>query len=337
LLGALAQGPQLPDDTDASDRDSPRSPRLRRAASALLRLRGQRHAFGGPIGCNQAIAFTIADLARRRRDEHNLVYKAAGLEGPRKRRRPAAMAKLTHGGRGRRGAQRPPRSSAAPAHGGDAGGRGCIRDAKILEIGRGTSEINASSSPARASDCRWLERRGRPLRCGVPEHPSSRTPTSWPHGTRAIVESFADHDPALAPRRRPGVVRVHGQAGMDIFEMLGLEHGDAPHHPQRGRRGDRRVIVRSCSRSGLDTVELISCTTRLRPAEGDRRRVRDELEAESRRAADGGWRTQGSGAGRPQSTGGGGFLQMNRSSATRTTSAASCTGGGRTVGRGATA
>lgn len=40
------------------------------------------------------------------------------------------------------------------------------------------------------------------------------------------VESFSDHDLALAPRRHLAVVACM-DSRMDIFEMLGLGHGDA--------------------------------------------------------------------------------------------------------------
>jgi len=40
------------------------------------------------------------------------------------------------------------------------------------------------------------------------------------------VETFADHDLALQPRRRLAVVACM-DSRMDIFEMLGLAHGDA--------------------------------------------------------------------------------------------------------------
>ena len=42
----------------------------------------------------------------------------------------------------------------------------------------------------------------------------------------AYVATFSDHDLALAPRRRLAVVACM-DSRMDIFEMLGLSHGDA--------------------------------------------------------------------------------------------------------------
>jgi short/branched chain acyl-CoA dehydrogenase len=101
-----------------------------------------RNAFGGPIGRNQGIAFALADLAVAIENAHNLTYKAAWLKDQgRPIRQAAAMAKLYA-------------TEAAV----DAtrvatqvfGGAGFIedtpvarfyRDAKILEIGEGTSEI----------------------------------------------------------------------------------------------------------------------------------------------------------------------------------------------------
>lgn len=42
----------------------------------------------------------------------------------------------------------------------------------------------------------------------------------------SYVDSFSDHDLALAPRRHLAVVACM-DSRMDIFQMLGLEHGDA--------------------------------------------------------------------------------------------------------------
>lgn len=101
-----------------------------------------RKAFGGPIGRFQGLSFALSDLAVKVENSHNLVYKAATLKDRGKPfRDAAAMAKLY--------------SSEAAV---DAtrlavqvfGGAGFIeevpvarfyRDAKILEIGEGTSEI----------------------------------------------------------------------------------------------------------------------------------------------------------------------------------------------------
>jgi butyryl-CoA dehydrogenase len=102
----------------------------------------QRHAFGRPIGANQAVAFALADLSVAVENSRNLVYKAAWLKD---HGRPigeaASMAKL-YATEAAVGATR----TATQVF----GGAGFIeetlvarmyRDAKILEIGEGTSEI----------------------------------------------------------------------------------------------------------------------------------------------------------------------------------------------------
>ncbi len=103
---------------------------------------GQRHAFGGPIGRFQGLAFQLADLAVQVENAHNLTYKAAWLKD---QGRPigtaAAMAKLY---------STEAAMDAARVATQVLGGLGFIeetpatrfyRDAKILEIGEGTSEI----------------------------------------------------------------------------------------------------------------------------------------------------------------------------------------------------
>ncbi len=102
----------------------------------------QRHAFGRPIGDNQAIQFKVADMEMRAHTSRLAWYRAAELLArgePFKRE--AAIAKL-HG------------SESAVANAREAtqihGGYGFMnefpvarmwRDAKILEIGEGTSEV----------------------------------------------------------------------------------------------------------------------------------------------------------------------------------------------------
>ena len=102
----------------------------------------ERTAFGGPIGRNQAIAFALADVAVAVENAANLTYKAAWLKDQgRSFTQAAAIAKLYS-------------TEAAVAATRVAtqvfGGSGFIeenpiarfyRDAKILEIGEGTSEI----------------------------------------------------------------------------------------------------------------------------------------------------------------------------------------------------
>jgi short/branched chain acyl-CoA dehydrogenase len=102
----------------------------------------QRHAFGHPIGDFQAIQFKIADMELRAHTARLAYYDAASrLNSGREFKRHAAIAKLAA-------------SDAAVANARDAtqvhGGYGFMnetpvgrmwRDAKILEIGEGTSEI----------------------------------------------------------------------------------------------------------------------------------------------------------------------------------------------------
>jgi alkylation response protein AidB-like acyl-CoA dehydrogenase len=102
----------------------------------------QRQAFGGPIGHNQAVAFKCADMAVAVEAARNLVYKAAWLKDhDRPFKQAAAMAKLYA-------------TEAAVTATREAtqifGGYGFMdetpvsrfyRDAKILEIGEGTSEV----------------------------------------------------------------------------------------------------------------------------------------------------------------------------------------------------
>lgn len=102
----------------------------------------ERQAFGGPIGRYQSIAFKCADMAVAVENARNLVHKAARLrDAGRPFQREAAMAKL-YASEIAVDATR----EAVQIH----GGYGFIdetpvsrwyRDAKILEIGEGTSEI----------------------------------------------------------------------------------------------------------------------------------------------------------------------------------------------------
>ena len=102
----------------------------------------ERNAFGGPIGRFQAIAFALADLAVAVENARNLTYKAAWLkDAGRSVGQAAAMAKLY---------STEAAVSATRVATQVFGGAGFIeetpvarfyRDAKILEIGEGTSEI----------------------------------------------------------------------------------------------------------------------------------------------------------------------------------------------------
>ena len=102
----------------------------------------ERNAFGGPIGRYQAVAFKCADMAVAVENARNLLYKAAALKDHgRPFKQAAAIAKLYS-------------TEAAVTATREAtqifGGYGFIdetpvsrfyRDAKILEIGEGTSEV----------------------------------------------------------------------------------------------------------------------------------------------------------------------------------------------------
>ncbi len=102
----------------------------------------QRQAFGGPIGRFQGLAFSLADLAVAVENARNLTYKAAWMKDHAKPfKQAAAMAKLYS----TEAAVTATRTATQVF-----GGYGFVdetpvsrfyRDAKILEIGEGTSEI----------------------------------------------------------------------------------------------------------------------------------------------------------------------------------------------------
>jgi short/branched chain acyl-CoA dehydrogenase len=103
---------------------------------------GERVAFGAPIGANQGVAFRCADLAVMTETARLLTYKAAWLkDSDRPYKQAAAMAKL-HATEAAVDASRHATQI--------FGGYGYVdetpvsrfyRDAKILEIGEGTSEV----------------------------------------------------------------------------------------------------------------------------------------------------------------------------------------------------
>jgi butyryl-CoA dehydrogenase len=101
-----------------------------------------RHAFGRPIGANQAVAFACADLAVAYESARHLTYHAARLRDlGRPFKREAAIAKL-HSSEAAVTATR----TATQVFGGYGFMDETVvarqyRDAKILEIGEGTSEI----------------------------------------------------------------------------------------------------------------------------------------------------------------------------------------------------
>jgi short-chain 2-methylacyl-CoA dehydrogenase len=102
----------------------------------------ERNAFGGPIGRYQGVSFALADLAVAVENAGNLTYKAAWLKDMRRPfKEAAAMAKLY---------STEAAVSATRVATQVFGGSGFIeetpivrfyRDAKVLEIGEGTSEI----------------------------------------------------------------------------------------------------------------------------------------------------------------------------------------------------
>ena len=102
-----------------------------------------RNAFGGPIGRYQAVAFTCADLAVAVENARLLTYKAAWLKEQRpavqRRRRP--WPSCTPPRPPSTPPARPRRSSAATGFMDETPVARFYRDAKILEIGEGTSEI----------------------------------------------------------------------------------------------------------------------------------------------------------------------------------------------------
>ena len=107
-----------------------------------LRYAQQREQFGRPIGRFQAIQFKLADMATEIEAGRNLVYKAAWLKD---RGRPfaqqAAIAKLYTGELARRAC-----NEAVQIHGGygfmdEFAVSRFYRDAKVLEIGEGTNEV----------------------------------------------------------------------------------------------------------------------------------------------------------------------------------------------------
>jgi butyryl-CoA dehydrogenase len=102
----------------------------------------QRRAFGGPIGRYEAIAFECADLAVAIEGARLLMYRAATLKD---RGRPfgaaASMAKLAASEAAVRAAREAVQVFGGYGYVDDAPVARFYRDAKILEIGEGTSEI----------------------------------------------------------------------------------------------------------------------------------------------------------------------------------------------------
>jgi short-chain 2-methylacyl-CoA dehydrogenase len=112
------------------------------AFEMALRYARQREQFGRPIGKFQAVQFKLADMATEIEAGRNLVYKAAWLKDRgREFGQQAAIAKLYTGELARRAC-----NESLQIH----GGYGFMdeypisrfyRDAKVLEIGEGTNEV----------------------------------------------------------------------------------------------------------------------------------------------------------------------------------------------------
>jgi len=102
----------------------------------------QREAFGGPIGRYQAIAFKCADMAVAVENARNLVWKAAHLhERGRSIRRIGAMAKLYASEIAVDATREAVQILGGYGYMDESPVSRYYRDAKILEIGEGTSEI----------------------------------------------------------------------------------------------------------------------------------------------------------------------------------------------------
>ena len=102
----------------------------------------QREAFGGPIGRYQAIAFKCADMAVAIENARNLVWKAACLHDQgRPIRRIGAMAKLYASEMAVTATREAVQVLGGYGYMDESPVSRYYRDAKILEIGEGTSEI----------------------------------------------------------------------------------------------------------------------------------------------------------------------------------------------------
>jgi butyryl-CoA dehydrogenase len=103
---------------------------------------GERLAFGAPIGANQGIAFRCADLAVMVENARLLTYKAAWLkDNGRPFRQAAAMAKLYATETAVDAARHATQIFGGAGFMDDTPVSRFYRDAKVLEIGEGTSEI----------------------------------------------------------------------------------------------------------------------------------------------------------------------------------------------------
>ena len=116
---------------------------IQRCVDDAVAYAGERMAFGRPIGSNQAVAFRCADMHVALAAARQLTYHAAWLRDHGKPfKTEAAIAKLYSARRRRstpRGRRR--RSSVATGSSTRPPSSRHYRDAKILEIGEGTSEV----------------------------------------------------------------------------------------------------------------------------------------------------------------------------------------------------
>lgn len=114
----------------------------RAAYEAALRYSQERKQFNKPIGSFQAIQFKLADMAMELELASNMIYKAAWLKDNNKPfKKEAAMAKLFASEAATRAC-----NQSLQIHGGYGYMREYrieryLRDAKLMEIGEGTSEI----------------------------------------------------------------------------------------------------------------------------------------------------------------------------------------------------
>jgi short/branched chain acyl-CoA dehydrogenase len=103
---------------------------------------GERMAFGAPIGANQGVAFRCADLAVMVENARLLTYKAAWLkDSGRPFKQAAAMAKLYATEAAVDAARHATQIFGGAGYMDETPVSRFYRDAKILEIGEGTSEI----------------------------------------------------------------------------------------------------------------------------------------------------------------------------------------------------
>jgi short/branched chain acyl-CoA dehydrogenase len=102
----------------------------------------EREAFGRPIGANQAIAFKLADMAVEVEAARLLTYKAAWLkDAGRPYRAAASMAKLYASEAAVRATHQAVQVFGGAGYMDESPVSRAYRDAKVLEIGEGTSEI----------------------------------------------------------------------------------------------------------------------------------------------------------------------------------------------------